>query len=49
MTDVAYISGALNTVPDLPRARAWYEWAAVTLDYVSRYAARQVSPDSLLL
>lgn len=26
MTDVAYISGALNGVPDLPRARAWYEW-----------------------
>jgi hypothetical protein len=22
----AYISGALNGVPDLPRARAWYEW-----------------------
>ena len=26
MTDIAYISGALNNVPDLPRARAWYEW-----------------------
>src|SRR5687768_15625168 len=26
MTDVAYISGALNGVPDLPRARDWYEW-----------------------
>jgi hypothetical protein len=26
MADGAYISGALNGVPDLPRARAWYEW-----------------------
>ena len=26
MSDIVYISGALNGVPDLPRARAWYEW-----------------------
>ena len=25
-TDIAYVSGALNGVPDLPRARVWYEW-----------------------
>ncbi len=25
-SNVAYISGALNGVADLPRARAWYEW-----------------------